>query len=358
MIYLSVFIIAGVVSLLITPQVIRFATRRGILGAPLEKETQLRPIPLLGGIAIFIAFSVSTSLAFLLSRGELLGEYDTHFIGLLLGSALILGLGIYDDIRGIKAPVKLIFQTIAAVILVLCGYNLDIITNPFGGQIQLGLWGIPLTILWIVGLTNAINLLDGLDGLACGVSGIAALTLFFSSLYGAPFMPIIVIGLAGACIGFLKYNLYPARIFLGDTGSLLLGFILAAVSIQSSFKTTAGIALVFPLIALLLPISDTLIAFLRRIIQGKNPFQGDRRHLHHRLLSMGYSQKQAVRMFYLLTINLGIIALVMKYAGRNLAFGMLFLLGLTLYIFLKIIEDFRSSIKGRGGEGKDISGEQ
>lgn len=345
-----VFIIAFAVSFSITPILIRTVTRRGITARALGQTEPGRNIPLLGGISIFIAFAISTSLAFLLSRGKLLGEYDTHFFGLMLGSFLILCLGIYDDIRGVKAPVKLIFQAIAALILILCGYNLNIITNPFGGQIQIGLWGIPLTILWIVGLTNAINLLDGLDGLACGVSGIAGLTLFFSSLDGPPFMPVIVIGLSGACFGFLRYNFYPARIFLGDTGSLLLGFVLAAVSIQSSFKTTAGIALVLPLIALLLPISDTMIALLRRIIKGKNPFQGDRRHLHHRLLLLGYSQKQAVRMFYLLTINLGIIALVMKYAGRNLAFGMLFLVGLILYIFLKIIEDFRFSIKGRGGE--------
>ncbi|MEA1927826.1 MAG: MraY family glycosyltransferase [Candidatus Auribacterota bacterium] len=350
MIYLIIFIIAVLVSSLVTPPIIRFASRRGITGESLGKREPSRFVPLLGGIAIFIAFSISTSLAFLISRGELLGEYDIHFMGLMLGSILILGLGIYDDIRGVKAPVKLIFQTIAAVILILCGYNLDIITNPFGGQIQLGLWGTPLTIIWIVGLTNAINLLDGLDGLACGVSGIAALTLFFSSLYGPPFMPVIVIGLAGACLGFLRYNLYPARIFLGDTGSLFLGFVLAAVSIQSSFKTTAGIALVLPLIALLLPITDTIIAFFRRIIGGKNPFQGDQRHLHYRLLSLGYSQEQTVRMLYLLTINLGIIALVMKYAGRRLAFGMLFLIGLILYLFLKIIEDFRFSIKGQGGD--------
>ena len=348
MIYLIVFIVAAVLSFLITPPVIRFASRRGIVGPHLDNAKTPRSVPLLGGIAIFVAFSVSTTLAFLLSRGKLLGEYDTHFIGLMLGSLIILCLGIYDDIRGIKAPVKLLFQTLAAVILILCGYNLEIITNPFGGQIELGLWGVPITILWIVGLTNAINLIDGLDGLACGVAGIAGLTLFFCNLDGQPFMPIIVIGLVGSCLGFLRYNFSPARIFLGDTGSLLLGFILAAVSIQSSFKTTAGIALILPLIVLLLPISDTLIAFLRRIMKGQNPLRGDRRHLHHRLLLLGYSQKQVVRMFYLLTINLGIIALVMKYAGRNLAFGMLFLIGLMLYIFLKIIEDFRFSIKGRG----------
>ena len=325
------------------------------MGQSLDETAGYRSVPLLGGISIFIAFAVSISLAFLLSRRRLLGGYDTHFLGLVLGSAAILSLGVYDDIKGVKAPVKLLVQMGAAVILIVCGYNMEVITNPFGGQIQIGIWGIPLTILWIVGLTNAINLLDGLDGLACGVSGIAGLILFFSSLNGPPFMPIIAIGLVGACLGFLRYNFYPARIFLGDTGSLLLGFILAAISIQSSFKTTTGIALVLPLIALLLPIADTMITFFRRIIHKQHPFRGDRLHLHHRLMALGYSQKQVVGMLYLLTINLGMIALVMKYAGRALAFGMLFLVGLMLFLFLKIIEDFRFSIKGRGrGE---VSGE-
>ncbi|MDP8236997.1 MAG: MraY family glycosyltransferase [Candidatus Erginobacter occultus] len=342
-----VFGIALLASLLLTPSVIRLAGKRKITALAHDPGSEERTVPLLGGIGIFFAFLISTALAFLLGRARLLGSFDTHYLGLLAGGIIILGLGLYDDIRGAKAPLKLIVQALAAVALLLCGYNVEVLTNPFGGQIQLGFWGWPLVIVWVVAVTNAFNLLDGLDGLAAGTAAIAGLILFFSSLDGYPFMPTVAIALVGSCLGFLRYNRYPARIFLGDTGSLFLGFVLAAVSIQSSFKTTAGIALALPLIVLLLPLADLAISFLRRAVRGRNPFRGDRRHLHHKLVAMGFSPKEAVRLFYLLTINLGLIALVMKFAGRELAAGMLFLVGLIVFLFFKIIEDFRFSIKGR-----------
>lgn len=345
--YWLVFAIAFLISLLLSPAVIRLAGDRKITARAHDPGKAERVVPLLGGIGIFLAFSFATALAFLLSRNELLGSFDIHYLGLLLGGTIIVGLGIYDDIRGAKAPLKLAVQAAAAMALVACGYNVEVLTNPFGGQIQLGTWGWPLVIVWVVAVTNAFNLLDGLDGLAAGTAAIAGLVLFFSSLDGFPFMPTIAIALVGACLGFLRYNRYPARIFLGDTGSLFIGFVLAAVSIQSSFKTTAGIALVLPLIALLLPLADLTIAFFRRALRGRNPFAGDRHHLHHKLVAMGFSPKEAVRLFYLLTINLGLIALVMKFAGRELAAGMLFLVGLIVFLFFKILEDFRSSIKGR-----------
>ena len=345
--YWLVFGIAFLVSLLLTPSLIRLARNRKVTARAHDPGKKERTVPLLGGIGIFLAFFFATALAFLLSRDKLLGSFDTHYLGLLLGGSIILGLGIYDDIRGAKAPLKLSVQAAAAAALLLCGYNVEVLTNPFGGQIQLGFWGVPLVFAWVIAVTNAFNLLDGLDGLAAGTAAIAGLILFFSSLEGFPFMPTIAIALVGACLGFLRYNRYPAKIFLGDTGSLLLGFVLAAVSIQSSFKTTAGIALVLPLIALLLPLADLTIAFFRRALRGRNPFTGDRKHLHHKLVEMGFSPKEAVRLFYLLTINLGLIALVMKFAGRELAAGMLFLVGLIVFLFFKILEDFRFSIKGR-----------
>ena len=343
--YLLNFAVAFLIAFFLTPHLIRLASRIGIIDHPRSGKIHSRPTPLMGGVSIFIAFLISTGLIFILSRGKMLGEYDTHYLGLLLGGAVIVALGIYDDKKGAKAPVKFLFQTIAALVLVICGYSLGILTNPLGGQIRIGLWGIPLIVLWIVGLTNAVNLIDGLDGLACGVTAIAGLVLFLASYDGPPFVPAIAIALVGSCLGFLRYNFYPARIFLGDTGSLFLGFVLAAVSIQGSFKTTAAMALVLPLVALLVPIADTAGAFFRRLVNKDHPFQADHKHVHHRLLSRGYSQKQVVMMLYLLTINLGVISLVMKYAGRALALGMLFLMGLMLFIFFKIMEDFRLSIK-------------
>jgi len=345
--YWLVFGSALLVSLLLTPAVIRLAADRKVIARAHDPGKADRTVPLLGGIGIFAAFLLSTALAFLFSRNRLLGSFDTHYLGMLLGGSLIVGLGIYDDIRGAKAPLKLAVQAISAVALLVCGYNVEVLTNPFGGQIQLGLWGEPLLVVWVVAVTNAFNLLDGLDGLAAGTAAIAGLVLFFSSLDTLSFMPTIAIALVGACLGFLRYNRYPAKIFLGDTGSLFLGFVLAAVSIQGSFKTTAGIALVLPLIALLLPLADLAIAFFRRLLRGRNPFAGDRLHLHHKLVAMGFSPKEAVRLFYLLSINLGLIALVMKFAGRQLAAGMLFLVGLIVFLFLKILEDFQFSVKGR-----------
>ncbi len=345
--YWLVFLLSLAIALLATPPVARWVRMRRVTARSLESGGAGREVPLLGGVIIFIAFIISTGISFLLGRSQMLGSFDTHYLGLVLGGVIILGLGIFDDIRGARAPVKLIFQTIAALILIACGYNVEVLTNPLGGQIRLGLWGGPLVVLWVLTVTNAFNLLDGLDGLAAGTAAIAGLVLFFSSVDGLPFMPTITIALVGGCLGFLRYNRYPARIFLGDTGSLLIGFILAAVSIQSSFKTTAGIALILPLIVLLLPLADLTIAFCRRIARGQNPLTGDRKHLHHRLVEMGFSPRETVRMFYLLTINLGLLALVMKYADRSLAAGMLFLVGLIVFLFLKIIEDFRFSIRSR-----------
>jgi UDP-GlcNAc:undecaprenyl-phosphate GlcNAc-1-phosphate transferase len=212
-----------------------------------------------------------------------------------------------------------------------------------------------LIVLWIVLLTNALNLIDGLDGLACGVAAIAGIILFFAAFAEGPFVPILALALTGACLGFLRYNFFPARIFLGDTGSLFLGFVLAALSIQGSFKTTAGMALALPLVALLVPLADTVVAFFRRLFSGRHPFAADQRHVHHRLLAMGYSQTQAVLLIYALQINLGIIALVLKFAGRTLAVSMLILLAALMFVFFKLMEKFRLSVGKLGNGGKPIS---
>ena len=342
------FAVAFLIAFFLTPPLIKLASRLGIVDHPREGKIHSRAVPRLGGISLFVAFGISTGLIFLLSRGKLLGSYDTHYLGVILGGLIIVALGVYDDIKGAKAPVKFAFQIIAAIVLIACGYSVNKISNPLGGQIQVGWWGYPIIILWIVGITNAMNLIDGLDSLACGVAGISALILYFASYSGPPFVPAIAIALVGACFGFLRYNFYPARIFLGDTGSLFLGFILAAVSIQGSFNTTAGMALILPLVALLIPIADTAGAFIRRVLHKQHPFQADHKHVHHKLLAMGYSQKQVVMMLYLLCINLGVIALVMKYAGRNLALAMFLLLGIMLFVFFKIMEDFRLTIEAAG----------
>ena len=347
--YLLIGLGAGVISCIFTPFLIRWVTARRVIDYPRPGKIHARPTPLMGGLAVAAGFFLATAVAFLLSRRQLLGSYDTHYLGIVLGGLIIIALGVWDDLKGVKAPVKVLVQILAAAVLVACGYRMDLVSTPFGAQINLGFWGSALIIIWVVGVTNAFNLLDGLDGLASGVTVIAGLTIFFVSQEGPPFVPVISIALAAASLGFLPYNRFPARIFLGDTGSLFAGFILAAVSVEGSFKTATGIALMVPLVALAVPLADTGAAFLRRCLHGKNPLKGDRRHVHHFLLALGYSPPQAVRLLYLICLDLGGIALIMKYAGRSLAMGMLVLLGLMLYIFSRLIADFRFTIIGWGG---------
>ena len=332
------------VSWLATPPVIRLAARWGAIDRPGNGKIHTRSVPRLGGVAIVAAFLAGSGLACLLASDRMGAEWGRHYLGVILGGAIIVGLGLYDDRRGAKAPVKFLIQILAALVLLGFGYGIEKVTNPFGGQLAVGWWGGPLIVGWIVLLTNALNLIDGLDGLACGVAAIAGIILSVAAFTEGLFVPCLALSLAGACLGFLRYNLFPARIFLGDTGSLFLGFLLAALSIQGSFKTTAGMALALPLVALLVPLADTVTAFLRRILSGHHPFAADQRHVHHRLLAMGYSQPQAVLLIYALQINLGVIALVLKFAGRTLAVSMLILLAALMFVFLKLMERFRLSV--------------
>jgi len=327
-----------------TPPVIRLALRWGALDRPGKGKIHTRVIPRLGGLAVVTAFLAASLLAFLLAPSDPIPCSGRYYLGIILGGAIIVGLGIYDDRKGAKAPVKFVIQIIAALVLVGFGYGIEKVTNPLGGQLSVGWWGVPLIVGWIVLLTNALNLIDGLDGLACGVAAIAGIILFFAAIPEGPFIPLLALALVGSCLGFLRYNFFPARVFLGDTGSLFLGFILAALSIQGSFKTTAGMALSLPLVALLIPLADTVTAFFRRLLSGRHPFAADQRHVHHRLLAMGYSQTQAVFLIYALQINLGIIALVLKFAGRTLAVSMLILLAALMFVVLKLMERFRLSV--------------
>ena len=351
MLHILIGLTAFLIALAITPRVISLASRLGVLDRPGNGKIHTRSVPRWGGLAVVIAFFASTLLAFLLKWRTMGAECARHYLGIVLGGAIIVALGIYDDKKGAKAPVKFAVQIIAALVLLAFGYDIEKVTNPLGGQILVGWWGIPILVLWIVLLTNAINLIDGLDGLACGVAAIAGSILFFAAFSEGAFVPILAVALSGACLGFLRYNFYPARIFLGDTGSLSLGFVLAAISIQGSFKTTAGMALALPLVVLLVPLADTVVAFFRRLFSGRHPFAADQRHVHHRLLAMGYSQAQAVFLIYALQINLGIIALVLKFAGRTLAVSMLILLAALMFVFFKMTERFRLSVSGiKNGE--------
>ena len=320
---LAALLTAALVALISTPVVRSLAFRVGAVDVPKDnRRMHNHPIPRMGGLAIFFGFILSV-LIFIPLTPELRG--------MLLGSVVIVILGILDDIFALPALPKFFVQIGAALIAVLAGNRIDFLSNPniFSSEPfwDLGWLAVPITVFWIVGITNAVNLIDGLDGLACGVSTISSMTLLVIALVmEEPDVAILMGALSGACIGFLPYNLNPAKIFMGDTGSTFLGFILAVVSIQGLFKFYSKLSFAVPFLMLGLPIFDTCFAFIRRIAHGQSPMHADRSHVHHRLIDMGFSQKQAVAVLYIISAILGLSAVVLTTIGVVRA--MLFLLAL------------------------------
>lgn len=327
----SALAVALVVSLVATPVVMALARRVGAVDDPRkksdpERRMHSRPIPRMGGLAIFLGFLLS-SLIFVTPMND-------QFRGMLLGAVVIVILGIFDDIYDLRARFKFVIQIVAALIAVLSGNLIETLSNPNifseNPYWDLGWLAYPVTIIWIVAITNAVNLIDGLDGLACGVSTISSMTLLVIALaVPEPAVAVTMGALAGACIGFLPYNLNPAKIFMGDTGSTFLGYILAVVSIQGLFKMYTIISFVVPFLMLGLPIFDTCFAFIRRIAHGQSPMHADRGHVHHRLIDMGFSQKQAVAVLYIVSAILGLSAVVLTTVGAVKAMIFLVALGVA-----------------------------
>ena len=312
--YVLAFIIALVVAYILTPRVISLANKTGALDAPDARKVHSKPIPRIGGLAIYFAFIVAAFFTVDLTK---------EVIGLLTGATVILIVGIIDDFKSLPAKVKLVGQILAAVVLVLFDVRIDCITNPFGEMFFLEEYlAIPITLFWIVGLTNTVNLIDGLDGLAAGVSTIAAVTILLVALQqGFLLVAVLTSALAGAALGFLQYNFNPAKIFMGDTGSMFLGYMLAGISVLGAVKSAATIALIVPVLALGLPILDTAFAIIRRYLNGTPIFKPDRGHLHHRLLDMGFTQKQAVLLMYVISGGLGLSAIALTEVSSG--FGIL-----------------------------------
>lgn len=313
------FVTSLIIALVLTPAVRALANRWGFVdqtGA--ARKIHSVPVPRLGGIAIVVAFFgpiIAFSSLEVSFEGDIFsGKLGT--IGLLLGGGCIAALGILDDIRGVKASTKLFVQIPVAIMMYLLGFQINLLANPFGATVSLGWLAIPVTVIWIVGITNAINLIDGLDGLAAGVSLFATAVNFAIAVIHNNY-PMIVFSatLAGAIVGFLFYNFNPATIFMGDSGSMFLGFTLATTSLQVNQKSSTAVALLIPVIALGLPIADTLLAFARRALAGKSPFSADRGHLHHRLLDKGFSHRQAAAFLYFCCFILALVALALTFAN-------------------------------------------
>lgn len=306
------FAVALVVAFFMTPPVKRFAQRVGAMDVPRDgRRVHDHPVPRMGGLAIFFGFTVSMILFV---------SFTTQVLGLMLGALIIAAMGAVDDIVNLRPWIKLSIQIIAALVAIRCGIIFNAVSNPnFMSDvvtIPIGSLSIPLTVLWIVGCTNAVNLIDGLDGLAVGVSGISSMTMLIVSLFVAdPNTTFILAALCGACVGFMPYNVNPAKIFMGDVGSQFLGFVLACVSVMGLFKLHTVITFLVPVLAMAIPLADTVFAVFRRVLHGQSPFHADKGHFHHRLLAMGLNQKQAVAVLYGISAVMGLVAVLL--AGRD-----------------------------------------
>ena len=308
------FIVSFAFTFATTPLVRRFAFKIGAIDIPKDnRRMHKKPTPRIGGLAIIFGFTVAT-LCF--------AQPSRQLYGTLAGAAIIAVMGVIDDCKNLPAKLKFVIQIIAALVVVFAGdIKIDVFTNP-NFLSDNPYWVLPewlsvtLTVIWIVFITNAVNFIDGLDGLAAGVSAIMSISLVFISIrVGEYSIAILGIALLGSCFGFLPFNFNPAKIFMGDTGSTFLGFMLATLSIQGVFKSYAVISFAVPLLILGLPLFDALFAMIRRILRGQSPMTADRGHLHHRLVDMGFSQKQTVFILYAISGVLGITAVLLAESG-------------------------------------------
>lgn len=294
-------LVSFVMAILITPLVRRFAFLIGAVDHPNARKVHLRTMPRIGGLAIFIAFLIGYSLLLPTSR------YND---AILIGAVVIILTGLIDDRFQLNARIKLMGQMIATVVVLNAGMRIELVNLPFDQQLYLGAWSIPVTCLWLIGITNAINLIDGLDGLAAGVSSIALGTIaLLAIIQGNVYLTMMALLLLASTLGFLVHNFYPAKIFMGDTGALFLGYMLAVFSLIG-FKNVTLFSLVVPVLLLGLPISDTIFAIVRRLVQGRPPMSPDKSHMHHQLIDMGFTTRQAVLLMYGMTFFFGIASIL------------------------------------------------
>lgn len=315
------------VSLLITPVIIKVSKKYGIMDSPNDRKVHKKEIPLLGGLAIFISFLVGVSF---------IQPFHQVHLPLLLGSLVIVLLGIVDDRYDLSPRIKLIGQIAATSIVVFFGgIQVDFINLPLGGTLEFGYLSIPITFLWIIGVTNAINLIDGLDGLSAGVSGIALIAITGMAFLMSDFYVMtIALLLVGSIIGFLPYNFHPAKIFMGDTGALFLGFMIAVLSLLG-FKNITFISFIVPILILGVPLSDTLFAIIRRIVNKRPISAPDKTHLHHCLLDLGFSHRQTVILIYSLSAMFAMFAFIFS---LTTVWGSVLIISIVLLLVELLIE--------------------
>lgn len=350
---LFAFVISFLIAYASTPIIKMLAFKIGAVDVPKDnRRMHKKPIARLGGLAIFYGFIISI-LCF--------AEIDTAMRGILIGSVIIVVLGIFDDVYSLNAFFKFFVQIMAALVVVMHGVRIDHISS-FGigasPYISLGVLAVPITVLWIVGVTNALNLIDGLDGLAAGVSTISTVSLFAISLITREAgVAIVTAAVAGAGFGFLPYNLHPAKIFMGDTGSTFLGFILASLSVVGLFKGYAVISMAVPFLILGLPIFDTAFAILRRILRGQSPMTPDRGHVHHRLIDLGFDQKQTVTILLITSGLLSLSAVVLLLCGSYRAIVLILAVVFLAMVGMKLAKSKINEIQNDAVVSVDNNGE-
>jgi len=332
-------LLAFLLSVVIVPLIRKFCIKKGFVDLPNERKVHRRPTPRLGGIAIWLC----TVLAFII---VVLTKVDypngNCLSGIIIGGSLMFLLGLVDDLYDLPPGLKLFIQIGAALIAFLLGVKVDIISNPFGDPLMLGILSLPITLLWLVGITNAVNFIDGLDGLAGGVVTIIAVTLGVVAIFtNQPASALIAALLAGSVMGFLLFNFYPARIFMGDSGALFSGFVLAGLSVTGVVKGVA-VSVLLPILIFSVPLMDMSFSVFRRLLRGANPMCADKDHIHHKLIKSGLSQNRAVGVLYLVCVASGVIATVIVGAQSLYLILMAFIfLFMAIFYFVAKIRNLK-----------------
>ena len=331
-IYIVLFLASLILVTILTPFSIKLAGKIGAIDIPTERKVHTTPVPRLGGLAVVLAVILALLLGAAVNR-YIAGIIHTDFVGIVMGCLVIVALGIWDDVRNVNPFIKLAGQLVAASVAVSMGVQFELASNPLVGETRdyfdLGTLAFPLSVLWIVGLTNAMNFIDGLDGLASGIALFTSVTLFFISVNSqAGYVTYVYIAIAGATLGFLRYNRFPAKVFLGDAGSMFLGFSLGCLSTTGFQKSFTLSSFIIPIIIFGVPIFDSTLAVTRRYLRQKGFTKADKEHRHHRLLDLGLNQKQTVLLLYFVTVLLGIIAFAFTVQLNEYAAVVIVLIGL------------------------------
>lgn len=341
---------AGGTTWLLTGGLARLAPRWGLVDAPAPGKTHTRAIPTLGGLPIVLVFFAALWVTHGLGWGELTRG---QMVGLTLGTLVVTALGVWDDLLGVGAWGKLGVQALAGLIVYAYGFQVTQLTNPWDQALALGPLGVVATVLWLIVVTNAVNVIDGIDGLAAGVVAIGAFTLFLISLrFEETILVIPSLLLAVTALGFLPLNWPPARVFLGDTGSMSLGFLIGVLSLLENRKGTVAVTLLLPIVLLGIPLLDAAMAVVRRVRDRQHPFRRDTRHLHHRLLQLGLTPRQIVTLIYGLSIYLALTAYLISVLPKQHVMLVVVILGLGVALGIKMLQ-YIERARARAGHRHD-----